>query len=221
MSKLKWAAALIFQNFWWKLLALAIAVVVWGLVATEPELSTIETVRLQYRNLPEDVEMASPPTETVSLELRGPAGELRGLGDSRSPAVVLDMSNVTKGQRTFTIGDGNVRLAPGVHLVRSMPAEVRFDFDRRLVRRIPIKVRFSGEGQNGYSVARYAVSPEELAIVGPASHVVRVNAAVTDPLDVSSAVGTVAYHGNAFVEDSYVRFQSSPQVTVSVTMKKK
>ena len=44
---------------------------------------------------------------------------------------------------------------------------------------------------------------------------------VTDPVDVSGVVGSAEFHVNAFVEDPYVRFQSSPQVTVAVTMKKK
>jgi len=34
-------------------------------------------------------------------------------------------------------------------------------------------------------------------------------------------VGTARFHVNAFVEDAYVRFAESPQVTVAVTMKKK
>jgi hypothetical protein len=42
----------IFRNLLWKLLALAAAVVIWAFVATEPELSTFATARLEYKNLP-------------------------------------------------------------------------------------------------------------------------------------------------------------------------
>jgi hypothetical protein len=44
---------------------------------------------------------------------------------------------------------------------------------------------------------------------------------VTDPVDVSSVVGSSEFRVNAFIDDPYVRFVGSPQVTVSVTMKKK
>ncbi len=221
MNLLRRAARLIFQNVWWKLSALAIAFVIWALVATEPELSTFNTVRLEYRNFPADLEMSSPPTETVTLELRGPAGELRGLGDGRSPAVVLDMADMSPGEHTFYIAGSNVRLARGVRLVRSMPAEVRFDFERRLVSRVPVKVRFTGQGEHGNIVGQYSVNPEELVIEGAASHVAKVTAAVTDPVDVSSLTDSGEFHVNAFINDPYVRFQSSPRVTVAVTMKKK
>ena len=221
MNQLKWMLGLVTHNFWWKVLALAISFAIWALVASEPELSTFETVRLEYRNLPDDLEISAAPTETVALELHGPASELRGAGASRPPTVVVDMSDVRPGQRTFTVGDGNVSLARGVRLVRSIPSEVRFDFERRLVRAIPVQAHFTGEGGGGYVMASHSVSPENLVIAGPASHVARVQAAVTDPVNVSSVVGTSQFRVNAFVQDPYVRFQTSPQVAVTVTMRKK
>ena len=218
---LRWTLQLVFHNLGWKLLALAIAVVLWALVASEPELSEFATVRLEYRNLPEYLEIGSDPVGSVSLELRGPSGELRGVGDGIQPAVVLDMSDVRPGERTFTIGAGNVKLARGVRMVRSIPSEVRFLFERRVVRFVPVGVRTTGQGQNGYTVAHQSVTPDRLEIAGPSSRVARIAAAVTDPVDLSSAVGTSQFRVNAFVDDSFVRFQSSPQVVVTVTMKKK
>ena len=218
---LRWTLRLVFHNFWWKLLAVAIAVVLWALVASEPELSEFATVRLEYRNLLDDLEISSDPVSSVSLELRGPSGVLRGAGAGIQPAVVLDMSDVRPGERTFTIGEGNVKLARGVRMVRAIPSEVRFLFERRLVRRVPVAVRFTGQGQNGYTVAHQSVTPDRLEIAGPASRVARIAAAVTDPVDLSSAAGTSTFRVNAFVEDSFVRFHSSPQVVVTVTMKKK
>jgi YbbR domain-containing protein len=221
VNQLKWMLGLVTHNFRWKVLALAISFVIWALVASEPELSTFETVRLEYRNLPDDLEISAAPTETVALELRGPSSELRGAGASRPPTVVVDMSDVRPGERTFTIGDGNVSLARGVRLMRAIPSEVRFDFDRRLVRAIPVQVHFTGEAGGGYVMASHSVTPENLVIAGPASHVARVQAAVTDPVNVSSVVGTSQFRVNAFVPDPYVRFQAAPQVAVTVTMRKK
>ena len=85
---------LVTHNFGWKVLALASAFVIWALVASEPELSTFATVRLEYRNMPDDLEISAAPTEMVALELRGPASELRGAARAGLPTVVLDMSGV-------------------------------------------------------------------------------------------------------------------------------
>ena len=220
---LGWIAA----NFLWKLLALALAVVIWALVATEPELSTFATVRLEFRNLPDDLDISSQPVTSVTLELHGPAGALRNMGGAEPfglagvrPAVVLDMSGVQPGECTFAIGYGTVRLPRGVRLVRAIPSEVRFDFDRRATRLIPVLPRFNRDGANGYSVVSYSVDPSRLAIAGPAGRVAQVQDAVTDPIDVSTAVGRAAFRVNAYIADPYVRFEGSPQVTVSVVMKK-
>ena len=219
---MKWVQ-LITDRFWWKLLALAIAVVLWALVANEPELSTFATVRLEYKNLPDDLEIsAMEPVGTITLELRGPSGELRGLGTGgMRAAVVLDMAGVSPGQRTFPVTAKNVNVPRGIHVDRAIPSEARFTFEKRLMRNVPVHVRFTGEGANGYVVAHAEPQPSELTIIGPASRVEGVQSVETDPVDVSNAVGSSEYRVNAFAGDPYVRFQASPQVAVSVTMKKK
>jgi len=215
MKLLARAGRLLVHNFWWRLLALVIAVAIWAVVASEPELSTFTTVPIEYRNLPHDLEMSSAPVESVTLELRGPAGELSGIRESRSPSVVLDMSDITPGAHRFTVDNGDVRLARGVHLERAIPPEVRLEFDWRLERAVPIQVRFASAAP-----AHYQVSPAQLTIVGPARRVQGVSSAVTDRLDVSSVRGTAALHVHAFVDDPYIRFQSSPDITVTVTTRK-
>jgi len=222
LRALKGALALIFDNIWWKLLSLAAAAVIWALVATEPELSTFASTQVEYKNLPSDLEIDSQPLTTVLLELGGPSGALRDIGEAGfRPAVILDMSAAAPGGRTFAIEDGAVKLPRGVWMVRAIPSQVRFDFEPRAESEAPVTVPIVGEGANGYVIASQRTVPSQLAIVGPASHVARIARAGTDPVDVSHAVGTVEYHVNASVNDPYVRFESSPQVEVVITMKKK
>jgi len=221
MKTLQWAARLVSHNFWWKVLAFGIAVLIWVLVASEPEVSTFATARLEYKNLPEDLDLSSEPVTQIVLELRGPSGELRGLGDGgQHPAAILDMSNAAPGERTFSIGAGNVRLSRGVHMVRAIPSQVRLAFEERLERTVPVTVRFRGEFHDKYRVASATAEPAQLAILGPHSHVARVASVVTDPVDVSSLTTTGRFQVNAFAGDSFVRFRSTPAVTVTVTMTK-
>ena len=221
MRAIKWLRELIFRNFLWKLLALAIAVVIWALVATEPELSTFTTVHLEYKNLPEGLEIASDPVTSVVLELRGPQGELRGVGETIRPSVVLDMSNMDPGEHTFQIGNGNVKLARAVQLVRSVPSQVRFTFEPRRIHSVPVRARFTGEGNNGYVIAGVNVEPKEVEITGPRGRVGRVTSVLTDQIDLSNVTGTSEFHVNLFVDDPFVRFESAPEATVTVSMKKK
>jgi hypothetical protein len=69
-------------------------------------------------------------------------------------------------------------------------------------------------------VARATAEPARLAILGPQSHVARVNSVSTDPVDVSSLTTSGRFQVNAFAGDPFVRFRSTPAVTVTVTMTK-
>jgi hypothetical protein len=213
---------LVVRNFWWKLLALAVATVLWAMVWNEPELSAFPVVPVEYKNLPDDMEFSAEPVSSVKLELRGPSGELSGMAGASGmhPQVILDLSSVAPGVRTFPVGGGNVKLPRGVRMAGSIPSQIRLEFDKRATRAVPVEVRISGNPQSGYKVASQEADPKQLTIVGPAGRVAAVRSALTDSVDVSSVVGSGRFHVNAFVQDPYVRFQSEPQVTVTITMKR-
>jgi YbbR domain-containing protein len=219
---MKWGKlllGLVIANPGWKLLSLAIALAVWGVVANEPELATFTTAGIEYKNLPEDLEISSEPVSTVKLELRGPSGQLRGVSDGASPEVILDMSDVRVGERTFPIGDGNVRLVRGVQLVRAIPSLVRIRFERHAQRTVKVTPRF--HDRDGYEVADYTVNPDSVAVAGPASHIAQIETVVTDTVNVPGRVGTFEYPVNTFLDDPYVRFPDVSRVVVTVTVRKR
>ena len=76
------------RNLIWKLFALVAAFGVWLNVASEPELATIVKVPVEYNNFPRDLEISSDIVNSIDVEARGPAGQLRSLNDSHIAAVV-------------------------------------------------------------------------------------------------------------------------------------
>ena len=211
------------ENLGWKALALGGAFALWWLVASEPEYSAFVRAPIVYENIPDDLEISAEPANAVSLEVRGPSRQLAALSAATGdrPAVILDMRGAQTGEKSFPIEDGMVRLPAGVRLVRSVPAQARFEFEPRGARRVAVTPRFTGNGERGYGIESFSVEPKELAVVGPASRVARIAFVMTDRVDVSPVVGAAEFRVNAFVDDPFVRFEGSPQVTVTITMKKK
>jgi len=207
------------HNLGWKALALALALVIWILVASEPEYSTFATARVVYRDLPDDLDISSDPVPLVTLELRGPASELRNLEGPQGPSAVLDMTDAVAGERTYTIEDGAVHLPRGVDLLRSIPSEIRFRFEKRVTHSVAVKARF--RGGNAAVPAAVTIQPAMLEITGPESHVDRIQSVTTDTVDLSSGAPLVTQRVNAFVDDSFVRFVASPLVTVTVALGKR
>jgi YbbR domain-containing protein len=204
---LKLVAKLFTRNLPWKIFALTIAVLLWIAVANEPELSTFVSVPVEFKDLPETLEIASDLVDKVELEMSGPSGELRNFSNTGT-AVVLDMSDAMPGERTYTIGDGEVKLPRGITLIRAIPSQLHFSFERRKVRSVPIAVRFS------QAPAKFRVSPEKVTIEGPESRVSRIDAVPTDLVDVSGLHGTGTFHVNAYVQDPHVRITSETAVTI-------
>jgi hypothetical protein len=219
MRLLRWLVSLVFANFGFKVLSVAAAVAIWASVATEPELSTFVTAPVEYKNLPDDLEISSTPTASVLLEVQGPSGQLSVPPPLAS--VVIDMGNAVPGERTFTIDSGSLKLPRGVRLLRASPQQLRFVYEKVVTRDVPVRITTLNEGQQNYYIASSRATPDTLRITGPASHVAAIKEARTDVIDVAGVVSSKQFRTNAYLLDPLVKFVDSPQVDVQITMKKK
>lgn len=204
------------RNILWKLFALAAAFGIWLNVANEPDLATIISVPVEYNHFPKDLEISSDIIEEIDVEARGPSGLLRGLNDGRIAAIIDFASITSPGERTFTIAPANLNLPRGVDLIRTIPAQLRFKFEKRATRMVPVQVRFSGKLPPGLAVASVEVEPPQLEIAGPESHVLASGKLVSDPFDVSNVTGEKSETLSVFANESEVRIVNAPQVRVKV-----
>jgi YbbR domain-containing protein len=211
---------LLTDNFGWKLLSLVAAFFIWVNVANEPELSTILSAPVEYKNYPKDLEISSGIVESIDVEAHGPAGLLRGLSDSRL-AAVIDFAGVrTAGERTFTLTSSEVRLPRGIQLIRIIPGQLRFNFEHRLTRDIEVEVPLTGRLGPGLKLVSETVTPATLAIAGPQSHVEAVDKASSDPVDLAAITATSTRKVSVYIGEPQVRFLNVPQVTVSIQVEK-
>lgn len=203
-----------------KLLAITLAVWIWYSAAYEPEVAATLAIPVQYRNLPAHLEISNGFTNTVLVETRGPAGRLRRLSGVET-AVILDFSTVKEpGERTFAIGPRQVSLPHGVTLLRAIPAQLRFEFEKSALRAVPVNVRFTGSLEEGLKIEAFEADPKELVITGPASSVSAVELLETDPVNLSGVKQDVQQMMTVFAPQPGVRFASGSRVMVKVHVKR-
>ena len=208
------------RNLGWKIFSLLMATFLWVIFARDPELGAFVSVPVEYKGMPEVLEISSDAVASVSLSIRGSAERLREFAAAPT-AVILDFTSIHKpGEITFDIDEENVKLPVGLRLIRAIPAQLRFQFEPRTVREVPVEVRF-GAPQRGYEIARYQARPETVRIVGPESRVHSIESAITDPVDIGTVVSEAEFRVNAFVGDPHVRFQKPAKISVKVFMEKK
>jgi YbbR domain-containing protein len=211
---------LLTHNIGWKLLSLMAAIGVWMNVASEPELTTIVSVPVEYKNFPANFEISSDIVESIDVEAHGPAGLLRNLGDGHL-AAVIDLSNIrTPGERTFTLTESLLRIPRDVTLIRTIPAQVRFRFEHRATRLVPVKISFSGKLPPGKRVVSFAADPPELRIAGPESRVMAVESLDADPFDLTGESRTASRVVAVYTAEPQVRILNAPRVTVKVQIAK-
>jgi YbbR domain-containing protein len=211
---------LLTANLPWKALSLLIALGLWFALVREPELVTSHSAPIFFRNLPRDLEIGSDVPDRVHVEIRGPSGRLtpESLSDT---AVEIDLSAVqAPGERTFTISAASLNLPTGVTFLRAVPSQLRLRFDRVLSKDVPVQVRTSAPPPSGYRVVWQEVRPERLRITGPENRVQEIEAAQTDPIDLSGVVSQAEFRVNAYLSDTQVRFDSAPVVTVKLVVQK-
>lgn len=212
---------LIRENFVWKLFSLTASIALWIAFAGETEIATSVPVNVQYRHVPDNVEVSSDRLDRLFLKVRGPVARLTAANLSES-TLILDLDHIElPGDHTFTIGESNLDLPAGISLVRVVPSQVRISIDRRIGKQVPVIEQFSKAPPAGYRVASREISPESVRIVGPAGRVNQISAAVTDPIDLGSTIAVQQFKVNAYLADPQVQFEGSPPVvSVRVTLEK-
>jgi YbbR domain-containing protein len=208
------------RNAGWKLLSLGLATLVWIAIHREPIIFSVLAAPVQFKNAPRELEISSDIVEAVDIETRGPAELLRNLSEKRV-AVVLDFSSVTDaGERTFSIERKNTNLPRGVEMVRIIPSQLRFTFEHRAVRRVPVEPQVSGSLPKGVHLVGAISNPPELAITGPESKVNKVITLRTDPVDLNGLTEDKSMRVTAYLPNSQLRFKEPPEVTVKVSVSK-
>jgi YbbR domain-containing protein len=210
----------VFRNIGWRILSLGLAALVWIAIHREPVIFSVLAAPVQFKNAPTELEISSDIVEAVDIETRGPAELLRNLSEKRV-AVMLDFSTVREpGERTFSIERKNMNLPRGVELVRIIPSQLRFMFERRIVRKVKVDPQVSGVLPNGLHLVSAISNPPQLAITGPESKVRNVAVLRTDPVNLNGLAEDKSMRVTAYLPNAQLRFKDPPDVTVKVSVAK-
>jgi YbbR domain-containing protein len=202
-----------FRNLGLKVLALAIAVLLWFTTAGEHVVERIVHVPLEMQNRPERLELVGNPPDQVEVRLRGSSGLLSRLQPGDVVAI-LDLEAARPGSRLFHLRTDQVRSPFGVTVSQVVPQTVSLAFEIGEARTVPIRANVEGEPAPGYIVGTVTVSPSSVEVVGPSSDLHALRDAATEPVSVEGATATVEQTVTVGVDDSALRLREPVRATV-------
>ena len=208
-----------FRDFWLKVLAVGLSVVLWLFVAGDPIAERGLRVPLVFENFPDAVEIVGNPPETVEVRLRGASGTLRRLQFGEVMAII-DLRDERTGNRMFDMNVGRVQVPRGVQVTQVTPSSVSLILEELgPPRSTPVMPRVEGTPAPGFVVGRVSTDPAMVEVVGPRSRLGRLTGAVTELIDVTGATTTIERTVTIGVSDPYLRLSTprQAQVTVEIT----
>jgi YbbR domain-containing protein len=204
-----------FRHLGLKVLALALATLLWMTVSGEHVVERSIRVPLEFRNIPPQLEIVGDPPATVDVRLRGTSALLSRIEPGEVVAV-LDLANARPGSRLFHIRNDEVRAPYGAEVAQVVPGTLALDLEKSATRTVPIVPATDGDPAPGYVVGRIASEPATVQIVGPESRIRQLAEATTEPVSIAGARDRVRDVVNVGVADSAVRLTQPLSATVIV-----
>lgn len=215
-----WARRRTSQNIRLKLLAIAIAILLWSLVRNQPKVETVLEAHVNYVNLPSEFELNPKQINHLIVTVRGSRGEIEELR-RREVSMTVDFAEVDQlGQQTFDVTAASLDLPDGLDLVRSIPSQVRPSLGKQSRRSVIVQPVFVDSADDSRTVSFFQVMPPRLTISGPKRQLALITHVATDPIAITALVGKHRVVTTAYVPDPYIRFDGDTSVTVEFSLEK-
>ncbi|MFH1034679.1 MAG: CdaR family protein [Pseudomonadota bacterium] len=156
---------LITHNWSLKLLALIIAASMWVFVVGQEKSEISVRVPVEITNVPTDLLVVDDSLGEVDARLYGPRSLIRRVASERL-VKVLDLSGMGLGEHVFQVLPEDLRLPPGVRVIRISPGSFTLTLARRITRDVQVRPVFRGHPQPGYEVAEVTFKPDKVLVWG-------------------------------------------------------
>jgi hypothetical protein len=207
-----------FRNLGLKLLALAIALLVWFALSGQRRERISERsyrIPLSLVNVPPQTMVASPLPGGVEVRVRGPFTALRQLQPERLEAVI-DLIDGRPGERVHRFAPEDINVPPEVEVLSISPGEVRVVLDHIGERFLPIVPALIGGTAPGAQVVDVNVEPRIARVVGPAAALEKMTGVSTEPISLANRSATFSATTTALPNVPGVRVREGQVVHVTV-----
>ncbi len=179
------------------MLAMAVLLVLLFSCTQEPVETTL-LLPLGFSSLP--VDLVKIPSHITNLEIRikGPAGLIKKAGredisylvdlfTDLAPDPARMASTIKPGFYTIPILEERIPLNPKITILKITPTFVTVQLEKKMVKRLPVHVPYTGEAAPGFTALDAATDPGVIEVTGPQSTLSPMRFIMTKPVDITNA----------------------------------
>ncbi|MBQ1613527.1 MAG: hypothetical protein II089_02625 [Selenomonas sp.] len=159
---------LVQHNLAAKIVAVLVAVILWGYVMNDqnPSIEGSFNAQVKLINVPDGYKVTQS-TETIKITVKGPRSLFAANGDKNFQAHV-DMQEAKSGKGSYKV---KVEMPQGFELVEVQPDTVDVELDPIVRRKVRADISVNGSPASGVTVAKVSQASAEVIIEGPSKAV--------------------------------------------------
>jgi YbbR domain-containing protein len=178
------------RNLRYKLLALASAIMLWGVAHGTADIERGFDIPVVFEGLPESLVIVEQSSDVVNVRMRGSRAGLRRM-TIEGPEYHVDVSGARAGRANYEVDLTRIEFPRGTRDVSRSPSNLLVTFEPRASRVVRVRPDLAGAPAEGFAVAGIDLTPSEVRIEGARSEVRRRGEVVTETIDVSGLEETV------------------------------
>jgi YbbR domain-containing protein len=213
---LRYFRNLLLRNLQLKVVSLALAILLWIALNSEPKSEIGLKVPLEFRNSPKGVEVLGE-TNTVDVRLSASSSIVKRI-DASEVTASIDLSDWAAGERTYSLSENNLSVPFGVAVAKITPNKIRLRFEQAGRKIVSVHPRILGKPAEDYIVTAVVCQPDKVELEGPASHLAPLESISTDSLDISGRSSTFSARLHLYIDDPLVRLAADQETRVEVTI---
>jgi YbbR domain-containing protein len=176
----------LYGNFGYKLLAVGVAFLLWGVSHSSKPIQRGFDVPMVLRGLPDDLVVIEQSASEVNVHVLGSRAALRNLsaGDLEYP---IEVSGAKPGVLTLEVEVAALDLPRGAQPVSRSPSSVNLTLAKRGSKTVRVKADIIGAPATGFELGEVGLDPPRVRITGAQSEVLRLKEVLTETIDITGS----------------------------------
>jgi YbbR domain-containing protein len=207
----------LYANLGYKLIAVAVAFLLWGVAHSSSSVQRGFDVPMVLRGIPDDLVIVDQSSDEVNVRIQGTRTALRNI----SPADLeypIEVSGAKPGVLTVEVDPTFIGLPRGAEIVSRSPSRVDLTLARRGSKAVRVRPDIAGEPAPELRIASIEVEPPRVRVTGAQPEVLRLSEVMTETIDVTGATADVEKDVSIALSGSHVWLEQAQPVHVRVRL---